>query len=270
MPISPNTDPTGALRRIQCFLLDMDGTFYLGDRLIPGSLEFLAALRERGIHYMFLTNNSSKSAAHYVQKLQRMGLAPEHIHLYTSGQATCAFLLKEYPGKRVFLMGNASLRAEFQSQGVPLSDTQPDIVVAGYDTELTYEKLTDACLFLREGMPFIATHPDINCPSERGPLPDLGAMLRLIEASTGRAPDHIIGKPHAGIIEGALKIAGFNAGQSAMVGDRLYTDIEAGNRHGLLSILVLSGETTLEQAQSSDIQPKLVFEDLKSLIPRLR
>lgn len=269
MPIIPNADSNRSLRNITCFLLDMDGTFYLSESLIPGALGFLRALRERNISYLFLTNNSSKSGAHYREKLLRLGLSPEQICVYTSGQATCAYLNTAFPGKRVYLMGNASLKAEFEAHGIDLCDFGPDVVVAGYDTELTYAKLCDTCLFLRKGLPFIATHPDFNCPDARGPLPDLGAMLKLIEASTGRTPDKIIGKPYGGIIEGALKQTGSSTEHTAIVGDRLYTDIEAGRQNGLLSVLVMTGETTPDMLAESDIQPDLVFDSLKSMMPFL-
>ena len=257
------------LANIRCFLLDMDGTFYLGDRLIEGSLAFIDRVLATGRDFMFLTNNSSHNAAFYVQKLARMGLEIDRRRVLTSGEATCAKLNALYPGKRAFVLGNEFLLEEFREAGIAVDDANPDIVVIGFDTTLTYRKMQDVCDFVRAGLPYIATHPDFNCPTETGFMPDIGAIMAFIEASTGRRPDLIVGKPHGGIVEAALQRTGQPAGALAMVGDRLYTDIETGLRSGMLSILVMSGETTEDMLAASDTKPDLKFGRLSDMIPLL-
>jgi HAD superfamily hydrolase (TIGR01457 family) len=257
------------LRQIKCFLLDMDGTFYLGDRLLEGSLDFLNALQRTGKKALFLTNNSSKSADAYLQKLRRMGVCAPFLNVYTSGQAAGEHLIKNHPGGRVFLLGNEQLQKELEAIGVTVDQSAPDIVLVGFDTSLDYDKMARACDFVRAGLPMIATHPDFNCPTETGFIPDIGAILAFIEASTGRKPGLILGKPYAGIIEGALEKTGCAASETAMVGDRLYTDIAAGVNHNMTAILVLTGEATRRDAEASPIKPHLIVERLSDMIPYL-
>lgn len=257
------------LAAVRCFLLDMDGTFYLGDRLIEGSLAFLQALRHSGRQALFLTNNSSKSADVYLRKLARLGVEDPFLRVFTSGQATGQYLQREYPAKRIYLLGNGQLRAELQAMGVILDDERPDVVAVGFDTTLDYAKMTRVCDLVRAGLPYIATHPDFNCPTEAGFIPDIGAIMAFIEASTGRRADVIIGKPHRGIVDGALALTGCPAEACAMVGDRLYTDIATGVRFGMTSILVLSGEASLEDVKTAEDKPHLIFDRLSSMIPYL-
>lgn len=257
------------LAAVRCFLLDMDGTFYLGDRLLPGSLDFLEALRQTGRQALFLTNNSSKSADVYVQKLRRMGVTDPFLRVYTSGIAAGRYVLSHLPGQRAYVLGNDMLIAELSAMGVPIDQESPDYVLVGYDTTLDYAKLTRVCDLVRAGLPYIATHPDFNCPTETGFAPDLGAFMACIEASAGRKADVVIGKPHRGIVDGALELLGLAAGDCAMVGDRLYTDIATGVRHGMTAILVLSGEATRSDLAQSPVQPHLVFDRLCDMIPYL-
>lgn len=254
---------------VRCFLLDMDGTFYLGDRLLPGSLRFLDALKDTGREAIFLTNNSSRSSGYYVEKLRRMGVKEPFLRVLTSGQAAGRHCLAAYPGQKAYLLGNSSLRAELEAMGMAFDDGAPDYVLIGYDTELTYRKMWEVCNFVRAGLPYIATHPDFNCPTEDGFAPDIGAIIAFIRASAGREPDLIIGKPHPGIVKDALLLSGLPAEALAMVGDRLYTDIETALRSGMTGILVLSGETDLEMLRESKSQPHLVFGGLADMIPYL-
>ena len=244
----------------------MDGTFYLGDQIIEGSLDFINAVLSSGRDYLFLTNNSSHNADFYVRRLKRMGLTTDRRHILTSGEATCQKLKALYPGKRVYVLGNEYLLEEFDEAGIYVDRANPEIVVIGFDTTLDYQKMRAACDFVRSGLPYIATHPDFNCPTETGFMPDIGAIIAFIEASTGRRPDLIVGKPHSGIVEAALKRTGLQIGEMAMVGDRLYTDIETGRQNGMLSILVMSGETTEEMLAASDTRPDLKFGRLKDMI----
>lgn len=250
------------LRDVKCFLLDMDGTFYLGNQLIDGSLSFIDKVVSSGRDFMFLTNNSSHNANFYVQKLAKMGLNIDRSKVMTSGEATCEKINELYPGKRAFVLGNEFLVEEMKEAGVVVDNENPEIVVIGYDTTLDYRKMTAVCDFVRAGLPYIATHPDFNCPTETGFAPDIGAIMAFIEASAFRRPELIVGKPHAGIVRAALARTGRRAGEMAMVGDRLYTDIETGIRNGMLSILVMSGETTEEMRLASETKPDLVFDRL--------
>ncbi len=263
------TDAKEKLKGIQCFLLDMDGTFYLGDKLIPGSLEFLDALERTGRTALFLTNNSSKSSKYYVEKLKRMGVKPPFLRVTTSAHAAAHYALKHFPGQKAFLLGNEVLKAELAEMGLQIDNQSPDYVLIAYDTTLDYQKMTDVCDFVRAGLPYIATHPDYNCPTETGFAPDIGAIIAFIEASAGRRPDVILGKPYAGIVEEAMNITGFSTNALAMVGDRLYTDIATGVNFGMTAILVLSGEATLEDLKTSDVQPHLIFERLATMIDEL-
>ena len=257
------------IQDVRCFLLDMDGTFYLGENLIPGSLDFIRRVEETGRDFLFLTNNSSHNADFYVQRLKRMGLNVGREKVLTSGEATAAVLKETYPGKRTFVLGNEFLLEEMREAGVAVDQTDPEIVVVGYDTTLDYKKMTAVCDFVRAGLPYIATHPDFNCPTETGFAPDIGAIMAFIEASTGRRADLVVGKPHTGIVQAALRRTGLAVGQLAMVGDRLYTDIETGLKSGMLSILVMSGETTPEMLAAYPHKPDLVFDRLAEMIPLL-
>jgi len=251
---------------IKAVMLDMDGTFYMGDVLLPGALELLAFLNERGMPFSFLTNNSGKSSADYVKKLIGLGVKPEEARVYTSGDATIDYVLREYPEKKVFLMGTRSLRESFLRAGMSLVEEDPDLVVLGYDTELTYPVLTRFCDFVRAGLPYLATHPDVNCPVLGGYAPDIGAMMAMIEASTGRKADLILGKPNPGIVEGLAFKWGLRNEEILMVGDRLYTDIMMGKTAGVKTALVLTGEASREDLPNAKHQPDWVLEDLFGLM----
>lgn len=257
------------LKPVRCFLLDMDGTFYLGDQLIEGSLDFLNALERTGRTARFLTNNSSRSASVYAQKLARMGVRGQYQDVISSAHAAAHYILRTFPHQRGYLMGNPMLRSELESMGLVFTEDDPTYVLAAFDTTLSYARLCCVCDLVHAGLPYIATHPDFNCPTETGFVPDLGAMMALIEASTGRKADLILGKPYGGIVTEALERTGFQLGEMAMVGDRLYTDVATGVRHGMTGILVLSGEATMEDVAASDVQPDLIFGRLSDMIPYL-
>lgn len=254
-----------ALLKTQCFLLDMDGTFNLGERLLPGALRLIDVLRRRGAGFVFLTNNSSKNRRFYAEKISRLGLPIPESKVFTSGEATALYLQQAYLGRRLYLVGTPALEEEFRSYGFELSDEQPEVAVLGFDTTLTYAKLWRLCDLVRAGCPFIATHPDFNCPTESGFMPDVGAMLALVKASTGREPDAVIGKPNRLIVEALAHKLGLPVAALAMVGDRLYTDIALGQSAGLPTVLVLSGETRREDLAGSPFQPDFIFEDLGGL-----
>jgi HAD superfamily hydrolase (TIGR01457 family) len=262
-----NKDMLEELKDIRCYMLDMDGTFYLGDKLLPGALEFMGYLKENDLDYLFLTNNSSKHAGLYAEKIRRLGYDVPVEKIFTSGEATTIYLNKRKPGAKVYLVGTRALEEEFEKSGFVLTDDDPDYAVLGFDTTLTYEKLWKLCDLVREGKPYIATHPDFNCPTETGFMPDIGSFIALVEASTGRRPDVIVGKPYKHIVEAVVEKTGCPLSQIAMIGDRLYTDIALGQA-GITTVLVLSGETNRADMEGSEFQPDVVVEDLQELVER--
>lgn len=249
------------------YVLDMDGTIYLGDGAIPGALQFLQRVVDAGADYVFLTNNSSKTSAQYVQKLARIGWPTDARHVLTSADATQDLLLKETPYRRLFLMAPPAVEQEFQSKGFELTQENPDALVLAYDTTLEFGKLARFCHKVRQGLPFIATHPDINCPTPDGPVPDVGAMLKLIEASTGRLPDRIVGKPSPDFLRAAMWRFGATPEQTIMIGDRMYTDVLCGIRAGTSSALVLSGESTMQTLNASPEKPTYVLPSVGEIAP---
>lgn len=257
------------LAPVKCFLLDMDGTFYLGDRLIDGSLDFLDALEKTGRTARFLTNNSSKSASVYAEKLRRMGVKERYRDVISSGHAAAHYCQRTFPGGRGWLLGNPALTEELTGMGLELTDGDPDYVLVAFDTTLDYAKMCRVCDLIRAGKPYIATHPDYNCPTETGFIPDMGAIMAFIHASTGRWADVVLGKPNVGIVEEALLRTGFRREEMAVVGDRLYTDVATGVNHGMPGILVLSGEATMADVEASDVKPDLIFGRLSDMIPYL-
>ncbi len=210
------------------FLLDMDGTFYLDDTLLPGALEFLALCRATGRQFAFLTNNSSKSKADYLAKLTRLGADVTEHDIFTSGDATLLYLAENGFSKDILLIGTPSLEAQFAAEGYTVRAAKPRAVVLGFDTTITYNKLRLLCDAVRAGLPYIATHPDYNCPVAGGFIPDIGAVIAFVKATTGRDPDAVIGKPNAYIARAAAHKYGVSLEDVCMVGDRLYTDIALG------------------------------------------
>jgi 4-nitrophenyl phosphatase len=257
-----------SLSAVRGFLLDMDGTFYVGERLVEGALEFIDRLRQQGREFLFLTNNSSKDAQQYAAKLARLGLPVPPEKVLTSGDAAASYLHSIQPGARVFVVGTPALEAEFQAREFTLTDTGPDYIVVGFDTTLTYAKLWRLCDLARAGVPYIATHPDINCPTETGFMPDIGATIAYVRTATGREPDLVVGKPNRLIAEQAALRLGLPLSDLCMVGDRLYTDIALG-AVGLATVLVLSGESKLEDIPAAAHQPTYVFPHLGALAEAL-
>ena len=247
------------------FVLDMDGTLYLGDRVFAGTAGFLQTLARTGRDYLYLTNNSSRAGVDYANRLRGLGLPCTKEQVLSSGMATALYLNQVYPGQRVCLVGNRALRRELESYGIPLDDGDAQLVVAGFDTELDYQKLDRAVHFLRKGVPFIACNPDLVCPMpEDEVLPDCGSICALLTAASGREP-HYIGKPNRSIIDLVSQRSGVPNERICCVGDRLYTDIAAGKNAGAVTALVLSGETTPEMLHASPVQPDYVFEDVGAL-----
>ena len=251
-----------SLSQVRCFLLDMDGTFYLGERLLEGALDFIQVLQARGCDFLFLTNNSSKDSQQYVEKITRLGLPISRDNVLTSGEATAMHLQGQQPGARIYVVGTPALENEFTECGFVLTENGPDYVVLGFDTALTYAKLWKLCDLVRAGVPYIATHPDYNCPTETGFMPDIGATIAFVKASTGREPDLVVGKPNRLLAEKAAQRVGLPLSALCMIGDRLYTDIALGATAGIPTILVLSGETQADEVEGSPHQPTYIFQNL--------
>ena len=244
----------------------MDGTVYVGEEPITGAMEALEELKRRGKRVLFLTNNSSKTASAYVKKLARMGYPATEEDIYSSGEATIRFLQEERAGKKVLLLANSEVYKNFSDAGIPLVTEDPDIVLVCFDTELDYKKLTAACNALFEGKEYIVSHPDFVCPANPHPVPDVGSFMALIEATTGRRPDLIVGKPYATMAKHIMQRYGLKGSEIAMCGDRLYTDIRFGTDNGMRSILVLTGETTREMLAASDVRPDVVLDTFSDVL----
>ncbi len=259
------TNGTEKLSTVKGFLLDMDGTFYLSDRLLEGALRFIDLLRKQEKQFLFLTNNSSKQGRQYAEKISRLGLPLREELVLTSGEATALYLRERHPEANIFVVGTPSLEDEFRQHGFKLVEQEPQFLVLGFDQTLTYQKLWSLCDFVRAGIPYIATHPDFNCPTETGWMPDVGAMIAFVKAATGREPDLVVGKPNRQIVDAAAVKMNLQVNQLAMIGDRLYTDIALGQTSGIATVLVLSGETKMEDLKESPFQPDYVFENLGSV-----
>ena len=256
------------IKNIQLFLFDMDGTLYLGDRLFDFTKELLLKIRQSGADYLFMTNNSSKSVSAYIEKLERLGIKSVKEAFITSSQATVYFLKKHHPNARLYVCGTQSLKDELKENGFTVTENlcEVDAIVMGFDTELTFKKLEDVCkLLLSRDLPYIATNPDYVCPTEYGSVPDCGSVCDMIYNATQKRPI-VIGKPEALMPKLAMEMKGVSKEQTAVVGDRIYTDIKSGINAGCISILVMSGETTKEILDSSEDKPDLVLESGEDIL----
>ncbi len=250
------------LKKRTLFIFDQDGTLYLGNRPFDFAVGFINRLREAGKRVVFFTNNASHNPVYYVDKLSRLGFSPQDGELMTSGDVTIQFLLRHRPGKTVYLVGTPQLEKQFSEAGIILTD-DADIVVSSFDTTLTYKKLETACRLIRGGSEYLSTHPDFNCPTEDGFIPDSGAISAFITASTGVTPTYF-GKPYKETLEMIIEQTGVSKDKMCIFGDRLYTDIALGRRFGVTSCLVYTGETTpedVEKASPAD-RPDYVFPSL--------
>lgn len=256
----------GILNRIRLFVLDMDGTIYLGDNVFDHALKFVHTARQHGIKVAYFTNNASRNPSIYYDRLTRMGFAPDDGDIVTSGDITIDYLKKYHPGESVYLVGTKALENSFVEAGITLSE-KANIVVSSFDTSLTYEKLVIACDLIRGGALFYSTHPDLNCPTADGFIPDSGAICALITASTGKTPKYF-GKPYRETAEGIASRFKIPLDETAIVGDRLYTDIALGRNNGLTSILVLTGETSADEVDQSNA-PTITVNKIGDLLDHL-
>lgn len=264
--MNANRCDIGTLADKKLYIFDMDGTIYLGDRVFDFAVRFIENLRKRGRRVLFFTNNASHTAEFYMEKLTRLGFVPTKEEIMTSGDVTAEFLLRHRAGKQVYLVGTEELVENFRARGIPLADGTGktcDIVVTSFDTSLTYEKLDNACRFVRNGAEYLSTHPDFNCPTEDGFIPDSGAIAAFVTASTGKVPTYF-GKPYAETVQMIEEATGVAREDMCIFGDRLYTDIALGKKHGVSSVLVLSGETAEADVEAADEcdRPDFVFPSL--------
>lgn len=263
------------LRNIQLFMLDMDGTIYNEDTLIPGASDFFNLLNQQGKHYVFMTNNSSKGKSSYVEKLNRLGIPATEKHIASSVNATVMYLKQHKPNAKLYLVGTDSFRKELEDEGfdiAPIDYRGNDVnyVLIGFDTELTYEKVRGACYFVSRGYPYIGTNCDLKCPVlDNKFIPDCGAIAKMIELATGRMPQ-FLGKPESTMVDAVSKEWNVPINQIACVGDRLYTDIAVGINAGATSICVLTGEATRDEIATSEFKPDYCFDSIKELYETLR
>ena len=257
------------ITKTKLYLFDMDGTLYLGDRLYPFTIELLKAIRENGGHYLFMTNNSSKSVVDYVKKLAKLGIEATKEDFMTSSQATAFYLKKHHAGKTLYVCGTESLKQELREQGFTVSAdiSQTQCIVMGFDTELNFQKLHDISYLLltQPELPYIATNPDLVCPTEFGSVPDCGSVCQMLFNATGKRPV-VIGKPAALMPQLAMEKLGVSPEQTCVIGDRIYTDVKSGLNAGVTAILVMSGETTQEILDSSEEKPHLVLSDAGEIL----
>ena len=250
------------------FLFDMDGTLYLGDRLFDFTIELLREIRRTGGKYLFMTNNSSKSVADYIKKLEKLGISSAREDFITSSQATAYYLHKHHEGQRLYVCGTESLKEELRWEGFTVTEKveDTDCIVMGFDTELTFQKLHDVSyLLLTRELPYIATNPDLVCPTEFGSVPDCGSVCGMIFNATGKRPV-VIGKPSPLMPQLAMDRLGYRKEETCVIGDRIYTDVKSGLNAGITGILVMSGETTPEILAESPDKPHLVLESAKEIL----
>ena len=256
------------LAEIECYLLDMDGTIYLSDQLIDKAKEFIEVLEEKNKDYAFFTNNSAKNTEDYQKKLERFGLSIPLERIVNSGQVTADYIRNQKEGARVYPLGTPSFEAELEAAGLELvkdKEAEVDFVVLGFDTTLTYQKLWDAHDLILAGVEYVAANPDYVCPLKDGKsMPDCGSMISLLETSTGKRP-LVVGKPNTLMIDYVAKNLGIKKDNLAMVGDRLYTDIQMAIDADITSILVLSGETDQAMLAEASQNPDFVFESVAEI-----
>ena len=249
------------LKKVKCFILDLDGTVYLGDKILEGSIKFLEKLEKENITFKFFTNNSSKNAKVYIDRIRKMGYNLSDDMMLISNHVIINYIKENMPDKKVFVLGTQYLKDDFKDANINVVSDDADVVVVGFDTTLAYENVSKACEFIRNGATFLGVNPDFNCPTEDGFIPDCGAICAMITASTGVVPE-FFGKPSHHTLKFVLKDTGFREEEIAFVGDRLYTDIAIGKDNDSVTILVLSGEAKMEDLVESEIQPTLIFKSL--------
>ena len=250
------------------YLIDLDGTMYRGEERIEEASDFIKALQERNLPYLFVTNNSTRKPEQVADKLVQFDIpaAPEQV--FTTSMATANFIYERKQNASVYMIGEEGLRDALVEKGFTLADSNPDFVVVGLDREVTYEKLAKACLAVRNGATFISTNGDIAIPTERGLLPGNGSLTSVVTVSTTVNPI-FIGKPESIIMEQALKVLGTTKEETLMVGDNYDTDILAGMNAGMDTLLVHTGVTSVEKLTEYEMQPTHVVHSLTEWIGKM-
>lgn len=255
------------LRNKRLFLFDMDGTIYEEDRLFDGTLKLLKHIKEGGGCYVFITNNSSRSVADYLKKVQKMGIEATEDNFFTSGQASALYLKKVKPHSIIYCQGTESLVKELRNAGIIVVtefDERAEAVLVGFDTELTGGKIRNTCRMLQKDVLYIATNPDLRCPVGFGFIPDCGSICKMIEHATGKIPEYI-GKPEAAMVDIVREKFGCRQEETVVIGDRLYTDIAVGINAGVTTVCVLSGEASVRDITEGNIKPDYTFLSVKEM-----
>lgn len=268
MGINSISELEAHLLEIKHVALDMDGTIYNGNTLFHFTLPFLAKMKELGIRYSFLTNNPTKSIDSYLEHLANMGILATREEMYSSAQATIDYLKKNFPEiKRLFILGTPSMISEFEKAGFISTNDDPDdipqAVIVSFDTSLTYSRLCRAAWWVKQQLPYIATNPDKVCPTDMSvTLVDCGSICSSLEQATGRTPDIVIGKPDPRMLEGIQQRYQLQPSQIAIIGDRIYTDLQMAYNAKALGVLVLTGETSIKVAEQSVPRPDIIVDNL--------
>ena len=260
-----------SLKDKKLFLLDMDGTIYLDNDLFDGTTDFLEYVKQSGGRYIFMTNNSSKSVDKYIEKLKNLGIAANEDEFLTSTDATVLYLKKKNY-RKIYAFGTTSFKEQLKKHNLPIIDKLEDDIdclCMGFDTELTFQKLEDACILLNRGIDYIATNPDWVCPTWYGFVPDCGSVAQMLFNATKRKPK-FIGKPESEMPLLAMEKFGVSKSETVVIGDRLYTDIACGVNAGINSIFVLSGEGTEEDLKSSDTKPTYVHKNIREILNAIK
>ena len=264
--------PLSAIKHV---VFDMDGTIYSGQTLFPYTKQAFELLDACGVSFTYLTNNSSLSAKDYARKIKKLGLPGKSENIFTSSLATLFYLRTHYPKvRKIFLLGTDSLKEEFREAGYEIAEidgmSPPDMVVVGFDLFLSYDRLCKTAWWVKQGIPYIATHPDKVCPTDMPTvLVDCGAVCDCLESATGRKPDKVLGKPDPIMIEGIMEKHHLQKHEVIMVGDRLYTDVAMGLNTGIIAALVLSGEATLGDLEKSGLKPQIVVDNILQLAEKI-
>lgn len=255
------------LKAKKLYLFDMDGTIYEEEKLFEGTLALLDAIKQNGGRFVFITNNSSKSVKDYIDKVNRLGIKADKDNFFTSSQATILYLKKNYPGKRIYCQGTKSFVRELQDAGLIVDEEVSelaDVILVGFDTEFTAQKMRNTCEMLQKDIPYIATNPDLACPVNFGFVPDCGSICKMYEFATGKKPIYI-GKPEPTMVNIVRDKFGYKREETVVIGDRLYTDISAGLNAGVTAVCVLTGEATVDDITNGNIKPTYTFESVKDI-----
>lgn len=259
------------MNKLKLFLLDMDGTLYLEDDLFEGVLEFLDYIKSIGGRYMFLTNNSSKGIDTYLKKLYSLGINAKEEDFMTSTDATILYL-KNKGYKKIYAFGTESFKAQLKKEGLNITDKREegiDCLCMANDQELTFKKLEDSCILLKQDIAYVATNPDWVCPTWYGYVPDCGSVAEMLYNATKKRPV-FIGKPEPQMALLAMQRAGFKKEETVIIGDRLYTDIACGVNAGITSVFVLSGEGTMQDLEKSPQKPTYVYKNVNEFLKDLK